>query len=232
MAPHTNLQLLDSPAQDLALTNLDNIDFDNIQFDLFNDDDLMLNDEFKMYQEDQDEQQQQQQQQGINTYTQIKQEPIDNSLSIQLSNNKRELRYGPVVVRPRKKPAPTLSSGRRSKNAVLTPEENIKREIRRQRNRVAAEKCKKKREEIETGLENTVKQLENKSNELMTNLNNLNKQKALLEQLLQQHNCRLYSQRINSNSNTNNTKYQSQYQQPHVFYQQQQQQQNMIFDII
>lgn len=213
MAPHINFQF-DSPSQELtSISNLIDNDFNGLDND-FNDIDLDLFDDFVGL--NQDEQQQHEEIDNMfSTLTQIKQEPTDNTIEIPLCNTKRELHYGPVVIRPRKKPAPTLSSGRRSKNAVLTPEEDVKREIRRQRNRVAAEKCKKKREEIEKGLENTVKQLESKQNELMANLNNLNKKKAFLEKLLQQHNCYSYTRQTH-----NNNEYQ--YQEPQMYYNQQQ----------
>ena len=67
-----------------------------------------------------------------------------------------EKRYGPIVVRPRKNPAPTLASGRKSKYVSLNPDEERKRDIRRTRNRQAAEKCKLKRNEIEDKLELTL----------------------------------------------------------------------------
>ena len=70
-----------------------------------------------------------------------------------------EKRYGPIVVRPRKNPAPTLASGRKSKYISLNPDEERKRDIRRTRNRQAAEKCKLKRNEIEDKLELTLNTL-------------------------------------------------------------------------
>ena len=78
----------------------------------------------------------------------------------QQSRVAHEKRYGPIVVRPRKNPAPTLASGRKSKYTVLAAEEERKREIRRSRNRQAAEKCKQKRGEIEEQLELRLKYLE------------------------------------------------------------------------
>lgn len=134
----------------------------------------------------------------------IKQEPMNTSI------NRKELRYGPLVVRPRKNPAPTLSSGRKSKYIELTPEEESKRHVRRQRNRVAAEKCKLKRLQIEENLENTVRKLEDDSSNLLKNLNNLKNQKLMLEKLLNEHCCQMY--KSNNNIQQQQQQQQIQYQ--------------------
>ena len=101
-----------------------------------------------------------------------------------------EKRYGPIVVRPRKNPAPTLSSGRKSKYTLLPADEDRKREIRRDRNRKAAEKCKQKRNEIEHILENEVKNLIDLHKRFKDEQDSLNKTKNKLEQMLKDHeNC-------------------------------------------
>jgi hypothetical protein len=107
------------------------------------------------------QQQQQQQQQAITTTTgQLV--TVNN-----LNKTKIEKRYGPIVVRPRKNPAPTLRTGRKSKYIALTAEEEQKRELRRKRNRQAAEKCKLKRSEIEDKLEIDLKNLMSEQNNIL-----------------------------------------------------------------
>lgn len=98
-----------------------------------------------------------------------------------------EKRYGPIVVRPRKNPAPTLASGRKSKYTVLAADEERKREIRRSRNRQAAEKCKQKRSEIEEQLEYRMKILENEKHEISSAQAQLLETKHQLEHYLNQH---------------------------------------------
>jgi hypothetical protein len=63
------------------------------------------------------------------------------------------IQYGPILVKPRKRIAPTLSSGRKSKDEPLPPEEDNKRKQRRDRNKEAAAKCRRKRNELREELE-------------------------------------------------------------------------------
>lgn len=152
---------------------------------------------------------QQQQQQQIyipiandNSYTavQIKKEIEDTNSSFSSTNDgvyinkhvygqklKNEKRYGPIVVRPRKNPAPTLRTGRKSKYIELTDEEERKRELRRSRNRQAAEKCKQKRSEIEDKLESDLKVLLNEQTNIQIEKQKLIEKKLYLEKLLKQH---------------------------------------------
>jgi hypothetical protein len=121
------------------------------------------------------------------------------------SNGKRsanEKRYGPIVIRPRKNPAPTLASGRKSKYAVLTPDEEQKREQRRKRNREAATKCNLKRAEIEGRLETQLEMLLNEQAMLSSEKHLLFNEKLRLEQLLNKHKCQLNNQ--NKQSYLNN----------------------------
>ncbi len=82
-----------------------------------------------------------------------------------------------------------MSSGRKSKYISLPVEEEIKRDIRRTRNRQAAEKCKRKRLEIEDKLNINVKLLKEKQDFLNNEVIILKQQKEQLEILLQNHNC-------------------------------------------
>ena len=80
------------------------------------------------------------------------------------------IQYGPIVVKPRKSTAPTLANGRRSKDEPvscpvrttgetcvgsfqLPPEEDCKRRQRRDRNKQAAAKCRRKRNDLREELE-------------------------------------------------------------------------------
>jgi hypothetical protein len=98
-----------------------------------------------------------------------------------------EKRYGPIVVRPRRHPAPTLASGRKSKYTTLDQDEEMKRELRRRRNRQAAEKCKLKRYEIETKLEADLTALLNERKSLDDEYNSLLREKLKLEQMFSKH---------------------------------------------
>ncbi|CAF1261270.1 unnamed protein product [Rotaria sordida] len=99
---------------------------------------------------------------------------------------KGRVRYGPVTVNPRKQPSKTLYTGRRSKYEVLSGDEEEKRRDRRERNRVAATKCREKRENVLNRLEKEhtkelhiqerlskmVEALEQKKNDLETFITN------------------------------------------------------------
>ena len=113
-----------------------------------------------------------------------------------------EKHYGPIVVRPRKNPAPTLASGRKSKYAQLTAEEEYRREIRRRRNRLAAEKCKFKRNEIEEKLEIDLVNLHNENHNLKGENEILLDKKMRLEKLLNEH-THACSSGSGSNTTTN-----------------------------
>jgi len=121
-----------------------------------------------------------------------------NTSSSNNSNNKNsstkiEKRYGPIVVRPRNNPAPTLNTGRKSKYIALTVDEERKREMRRSRNRQAAEKCKQKRIEIEDQLEDNLKYLLNQQKSIQLEKQKLLEEKLHLEKILKQHNDNMCS---------------------------------------
>ncbi|CAF1003128.1 unnamed protein product [Didymodactylos carnosus] len=97
------------------------------------------------------------------------------------------IEFGPIRVRPRKNPAPTLATGRRSKYDILSPEEEHKRQIRRARNRAAAEKVRIRRLSIEERLKKQIRDLEQQSNSLINNINVLEDQKLQLESRLITH---------------------------------------------
>ena len=90
--------------------------------------------------------------------------------------------YGPIQVRLCRKLAPTLATGRRSKHMTLTGDEALKREKRREKNRLAARKLKEKRQVIEDELSKKVQELEGEHSELRTVLKQLQQHKEYLEQ--------------------------------------------------
>lgn len=98
-----------------------------------------------------------------------------------------QLRYGPITVHPRQQPSKTLFTGRRSKYEVLSGDDEEKRRDRRERNRVAATKCREKRENVLLRLENEyLKQL--KTNEELTKqVEILSKRKNHLESIVSNH---------------------------------------------
>jgi len=82
-------------------------------------------------------------------------------------------KYGPVIVTPRKKRSKTLLTGRRSKNEVLTGPDEERRRARRERNRIAATKCRDKREKALDDLQNQLAEEENLHLKLQKQINEL-----------------------------------------------------------
>ncbi|CAF2626602.1 unnamed protein product [Rotaria sp. Silwood2] len=121
------------------------------------------------------------------------------------------VRYGPITVNPRKQPSKTLFTGRRSKYEVLSNDEEERRRVRRERNRLAATKCREKRENVLGDLEIEYHKEENKYINILKTIEQLNVKKQHLESMLSNHivNCQL--QQINSTTTP------SQQQPPMVF---------------
>jgi hypothetical protein len=95
--------------------------------------------------------------------------------------------FGPIKVKPRKKPAPTLATGRRSKYEILSPEEEQKRHVRRARNRAAAERVRISRLNIEQQLLEQIGALEKQEEQLVNDVQTLQHQKLHLETRLFTH---------------------------------------------
>lgn len=95
--------------------------------------------------------------------------------------------FGPIKVKPRKKPAPTLATGRRSKYEKLAPEEEQKRDVRRARNRAAAERVRISRLNIEQQLLDQINALEQQEDKLSSDVQILQHQKLNLETRLFTH---------------------------------------------
>ena len=88
---------------------------------------------------------------------------------------------------PRKEPSKTLFTGRRSKYEVLAGDDEEKRRERRDRNRIAATKCREKRENVLVRLENEEKQEMENNVQLTRLIYDLGKQKEHLQSMLDDH---------------------------------------------
>jgi len=118
----------------------------------------------------------------------IEQFPISSSDNSRTSCDDHEtIAFGPIKVKPRKKPAPTLATGRRSKYEILTPDEEQKRNVRRARNRAAAERVRISRLNIEQQLQDQIDALEQEEEKLQQNVQTLQHQKLHLETRLFTH---------------------------------------------
>ncbi|UJR10715.1 hypothetical protein I4U23_014905 [Adineta vaga] len=98
------------------------------------------------------------------------------------SSAKSVVEYGPIRIRQCRKPAPTIATGRRSKHLVLSGDEAIKREQRREKNREAARKLKERRQLIEEELDQKLKELKGENSDLQDCLAKLQHKKQLLEE--------------------------------------------------
>jgi hypothetical protein len=113
---------------------------------------------------------------------------ISSSENSPTSNDDNDIiEFGPIKVKPRKKPAPTLATGRRSKYEMLSPEEEHKRDVRRARNRAAAERVRINRLNVEQELQGQINVLEDHEHKLRTHVQMLQNQKVQLEARLHTH---------------------------------------------
>ncbi|KAL4624261.1 fos-related antigen 2 isoform X1 [Arapaima gigas] len=83
--------------------------------------------------------------------------------------------------------------GRRKKDEQLTPEEEEKRRVRRERNKLAAAKCRNRRRELTEMLQGETEKLEEEKAGLQKEIETLQKEKDKLEFMLVAHNpvCKL-----------------------------------------
>ena len=128
--------------------------------------------------------------------------------------------------------APTLATGRKSKDTELPPDEARKRQDRRERNKEAAARCRRKREDLTISLTRKTEELSREADHLKRKYQELSHEKMRLENLLLTHekacvkssnlnitsNLLANNNATNSNNNNNNNSNSS-------FFQQQQQQQ-------
>jgi len=98
-------------------------------------------------------------------------------------------KFGPIEVRPRKKEAKTIETGRKSKDEILpTKEEEENRKLKRELNRKAAKKFKEKRDGIRIKLENDLKHLKQQQTNILMIKEKLLEKKSYLENFLKHHN--------------------------------------------
>ncbi|TNM95921.1 hypothetical protein fugu_017004 [Takifugu bimaculatus] len=83
--------------------------------------------------------------------------------------------------------------GRRKRDEQLTPEEEEKRRVRRERNKLAAAKCRNRRRELTEMLQGETEKLEEEKADLQKEIESLRKEKDKLEFMLVAHNplCKL-----------------------------------------
>lgn len=105
--------------------------------------------------------------------------PSENSFTF--SDDNDIIEFGPIKVKPRKKPAPTLATGRRSKYEVLSPDEHRKRDARRARNRAAAERVRLSRLNVEQQLQAQIDALKTEEEKLSFHIQMLQDHKLRLE---------------------------------------------------
>ncbi|CAF3312188.1 unnamed protein product [Rotaria socialis] len=94
--------------------------------------------------------------------------------------------YGPISVRKRHSVAPTLATGRRSKDAIVEGEAAIKRDTRRMKNREAAKTLRQLRNDIEAQLKDRIKELESEECSLLFEIDSLREYKHSLEERCRQ----------------------------------------------
>ncbi|XP_062492271.1 protein FosB isoform X2 [Pezoporus occidentalis] len=82
---------------------------------------------------------------------------------------------------------PSRVRPRRSREETLTPEEEEKRRVRRERNKLAAAKCRNRRRELTDRLQAETDQLEEEKAELESEIAELRKEKERLELVLAAH---------------------------------------------
>lgn len=112
----------------------------------------------------------------------------DNSKSVSSplnQNSPKIIHYGPIQIRLSRKSAPTLATGRRSKHLILHGDEALKREKRREKNRLAAKKLKEKRQLIEDELNKEIQDLEIEHRDLQNYFTRLLQYKQRIENEIQ-----------------------------------------------
>jgi hypothetical protein len=113
---------------------------------------------------------------------------------VQLNNNVN----GVAFSNPHPPPLPTSSGGSRNKTKVgrsnadmhmLTPVESGRKHQRRQRNKEAAARCRKRRLDQTLGLQDEVDRWESSSSDLREEIRSLESKKGELEGMLNEHRC-------------------------------------------
>ncbi|XP_026868829.2 fos-related antigen 1a isoform X2 [Electrophorus electricus] len=109
----------------------------------------------------------------------------------------------PGVIRPLAVTA-SGSSARRRIDDHLSPEEFERRRVRRERNKLAAAKCRNRRRELTDMLQNETDQLEDEKSHLQKEIAELQKEKEKLELVLEAHRPICKVQDSDSDSDSNN----------------------------
>ncbi|XP_051502248.1 fos-related antigen 2-like isoform X2 [Myxocyprinus asiaticus] len=94
--------------------------------------------------------------------------------------------------------------GRRKRDEQLTPEEEEKRRVRRERNKLAAAKCRNRRRELTEMLQGETEKLEEEKADLQKEIETLQKEKDKLEFMLVAHNpvCKLPPEELHQRSHS------------------------------
>ncbi|XP_028398759.1 cyclic AMP-dependent transcription factor ATF-3-like [Dendronephthya gigantea] len=79
---------------------------------------------------------------------------------------------------------------KKPKTDELTPEEEEKRKLRRERNKMAAFRCRQRRKQHIVELEQVTEQISNSNDDLEREIEDLKEQKEKLEEMLQSHSCK------------------------------------------
>ncbi|XP_046847508.1 cyclic AMP-dependent transcription factor ATF-3-like [Xenia sp. Carnegie-2017] len=79
---------------------------------------------------------------------------------------------------------------KKPKTDELTPEEEEKRRLRRERNKLAAFRCRQRRKQHIVDLELVTEQISNSNDDLEHEIENLKVQKQQLEMMLDKHSCK------------------------------------------
>ncbi|KAF7651564.1 hypothetical protein LDENG_00109200 [Lucifuga dentata] len=100
--------------------------------------------------------------------------------------------------------ANTTTSTRHRNEEHLSPEELARRKIRRERNKLAAAKCRNRRRELTDSLQNETDQLEDVKSSLLKEIADLQKEKEKLELVLEAHRpiCKIEDSDSDSDPNT------------------------------
>lgn len=88
--------------------------------------------------------------------------------------------YGPIRVRHRRSSAQTMATGRRTKADLSSTEDPLKREVRREKNRLAARELKRTRDNVELELTKQVEELEEEQARLEEEQKTLENRRAQL----------------------------------------------------
>ncbi|XP_036941430.1 proto-oncogene c-Fos-like [Acanthopagrus latus] len=93
----------------------------------------------------------------------------------------------PAYSRPAMRSAASKAHGKRGRVEQVTPEEEEKKRVRRERNKQAAAKCRNRRRELTDTLQAETDQLEDEKSSLQNDIANLLKEKERLEFILAAH---------------------------------------------